>query len=73
MALLNSILSPCEGAFGTGAAFPHRCWRAVDGDIGASRALITDQLGARVLVDVLIVPLRKNGLVICAGCGQNSS
>lgn len=71
MALLDPVFSPREGAFRAGAAIPHGCWRAVDGDVGACRALVTDQLGARVSVSVLVLAGGEDGLVIWADCGQN--
>ena len=73
MALLDTVLAPCKGLLRAGAALPHGRWRAVDRDIGACGTFVTDQLGARVSVHVLIVTRRKGGLVICAGCGQNPS
>lgn len=71
MALLDSVLPPCEGALGTGAALPHSCWRAVDRDVGSCWTLVTDHLVARVSVSVLIVAGRDDGLVVWAGGGQN--
>lgn len=73
MALLDPVLAPCEGAFGAWAALPHGCRGAVDRHVGACRALVADQLGARVGVSVLIVTGREEGLVSWAGCGQNPS
>lgn len=46
MALLDPIFPPRECAFRAGAALPHSGGRAVDGHIGARRALVADQLGA---------------------------
>lgn len=71
MALLDAVLTPGEGTFRTGAALPHGCRGAVDGHVGARRALVADQLGARVGISVLIVARREDGLVSWAACGQN--
>lgn len=71
VALLDAVLAPREGAVGAGAALPHGRRRTVDGDVGARRALVADQLGARLWVGVLVVAGREDGLVIWADCGQN--
>lgn len=71
MALLDAILTPCEGTFSTGATLPHGCWGAVERHIGACWALVADQLGARFRVSVLIVAGWEDGLVSWAICGQN--
>lgn len=63
MALLDPILTPCKCAFRAGAALPHSRRGAVDGHIGARRALVADQLGTRVWVRVLIVAGREDRLV----------
>jgi len=55
MAFLHPVLAPREVAFGAAAALPHGRPGAVDGHVGACWALVTDQLGARVRVGVLIV------------------
>lgn len=71
MALLDTILTPCEGSLRTTAALPHGRLGAVDGHVGACRALVAHQPGARVWVSVLIVARREDGLVSWAACGQN--
>lgn len=55
MAFLHPVLAPCEGAFRAAAALPHGHWGTVDGHVSACWALVTDQVGARVWVGVLIV------------------
>ena len=71
MALLDPVLTPCEGAFRARAALPHSCQGAVRRHVGACWALVTDQLGARVWVSVLIAAWRKERLVSWAAGGQN--
>lgn len=46
MALLDAVFSACEGAFGTGAAFPYEQHGAVQRHKRACWALVTHQLGA---------------------------
>lgn len=73
VALLDTVLAPREGALEAGATFPYGCRGAVDGHVGACRALVAEQLGARIGVSVLIVAGREHGLVSWAGCGQSPS
>lgn len=67
--LLNSVLTPGEGAVRAGAAFPYAGLCAVRGHVGACRTLIANQLVTSDGVDVLVVP-RRQGLLCGRAGGQ---
>lgn len=65
--LLNTVLTPGEGAVRAGAAFPYAGLCAVGGHVGARRTLVAHQLVTSDGVDVAVVSRRQR--LLCGWAG----